>query len=58
MRGEVEVEMVGVGLGQEIAAWVKVSKSKNSSSMRRCTVFDVTLVGMRGRGDADMLAVA
>ncbi len=50
--------LIGLCFGEEFAATGEVSRSKNSSSTRRCTIFHIALIGVRRRPDAEMLAIA
>ncbi len=55
---EVEVELVGVGFGEEIAAAGEVFQVEELVFFEAMDGFDVALVGVGGGRDADVLAVA
>ena len=55
---EVEVELVGVGFGEEIAAAGEVFQVEELVFFEAMNGFDIALVGVGGWGDADVLAVA
>ena len=55
---EVEVELIGVDLGQEVATTGKLFQVKELIFFEAMDGFDVTLVGVRRRWDEHMLAVA
>ena len=54
---EVEVELVGVGLGEEIAAAGEIFQVKELVFFEAMHSFDVALVGVGGGRNAHMLAV-
>jgi len=56
--GEIEVELVGAGLGQEVAAVGERFQIEELVFDEAVDGFDVALEGVGGRGDADVLAVA
>jgi len=54
---EVEVELVGVGLGEEIAAAGEIFQIEELIFFEAMNGFDIALVGVPRRADADVLAV-
>jgi hypothetical protein len=56
--GEVEVELVGEGLGEEVAAVGERFQIEELIFDEAVDGFDIALEGMSGGGNADMLAVA
>ena len=55
---EVEIELVGVDLGQEVAAACEVFQVEELVFFEAMHGFDIALIGVRGGRDADMLAIA
>ena len=55
---EVEVELIGVDLGEEVAAASEVFEVEELVFFEAMNGFYIALVGVRGRRDAHMLAVA
>ena len=55
---EVEVELIGVGLGEKVAAAGEVFQIEELVFFEAMHGFDIALVGVRGGRDAGMLAVA
>jgi hypothetical protein len=56
--GEIEVELVGVDLGQEVAAALEEFQIEELIFFEAMDGFDVALEGVSGGGNADMLADA
>ena len=56
--GEVEVQQVGIHFGKDFAAAGEVFQIKELAFFETMHGFDITLVGVGGRRDAHMLAVA
>jgi hypothetical protein len=55
---EIEIELVGVGFGEEVAAAGEVLEVKELVFFEAMDGFDVALIGVSGRRDADVLAAA
>ena len=55
--GEIEVELVGVDLGQEVAAALEVFQIEELVFFETVDGFDVALESVSGRRNTDMLAV-
>jgi hypothetical protein len=56
--GQIEIQLVGVNLGEEIAAASKIFQIEKFTFFEAMHGFHIALVGMRGRWDAYVLAVA
>ena len=56
--GEIEIELVGVDLGEEISTARERFQVEELVFFEAVDGFDVALVGVGGRRDADVLAVA
>ena len=55
---EIEVELIGVGLSEEVAAAGEVFNVEELVFFEAMNGFDIALVGVSGRGDAHVLAAA
>jgi hypothetical protein len=55
---EIGIELVGVSLGEEIGAAGEILQIEELIFFETMNGFDIALVGMRGWGDAHVLAVA